>query len=84
VAAAQAVIPGALPLLERTLVGFGGYKTPNPTSVAVRGALALVSGASVEVLSLRLRKSTLASVAGAGTLRGRRSLPGRRLLTLPR
>ena len=44
VVGARAVVLGALARAEGTFVGFVGHIPTNPTNVAVRGALALVSG----------------------------------------
>jgi hypothetical protein len=44
VVGARAGVLGALALVDGTLVGFVAYMAPNPTLVALRGALALVGG----------------------------------------
>jgi hypothetical protein len=44
VVGARADVLGALALVHGTLVGFVAYMAPNPTLVALRGALALVGG----------------------------------------
>ena len=61
-AGAWVVVPGALALVGGTLVGFGAYTAPNPTSVAGRGALALAPGRAGSLSGIR-RQTPLSSAA---------------------